>query len=528
MTVLIVGGGPVGLGLAVELGQRRVRCTVVERRAEPQRIPKGQNLTQRTLEHFHFWGAEHDLRAARTIPTSHGIGGLTAYGTLLGAYSYDWLQRDLVGQFYFTANERLPQYETEAVLRRRAARIPGIDLRFGWTAQRIAQDADGVTLEIQARDGGAREVLRGPFLVGCDGSHSMVRTSAGIGQMLDSHDRQMVLLVFRSGHLHEMLAERYPGKSYFIVLHPEQQGYWKFLGRVDLEGLWFFHGPVPTGTSRDSFDFRSYVAAAVGASCPMDVEYVGFWDLRFAVADTYRSGRVFIAGDAAHSHPPYGGYGINTGLEDAVNLGWKLAAHLAGWAGPGLLDSYSEERRAVFVSTSENFIERAVHRDRDFLAAFSPERDRTAFEQAWARRREEARMEIDQFEPHYEGASIVWGGPSESCGALGAHMFRARAGHHLAPVRLSSGRDVYEELGADFTLLAFDADPAGVRAIADAAARLRLPLHVITDDCADGRDRYEARLILVRPDQFVAWVSTAAPDDPHELLRRAIGAALRG
>jgi 2-polyprenyl-6-methoxyphenol hydroxylase and related FAD-dependent oxidoreductases len=111
--IVIVGAGPVGLGLAIELGQRGIRCTVVERYTRPQPIPKGQNLTQRTLEHFHFWGAEQQLRAARTIPRDYGIGGMTAYGTLLSGYNYDWLQRELVRPFYFTDNERLPQYATE-------------------------------------------------------------------------------------------------------------------------------------------------------------------------------------------------------------------------------------------------------------------------------------------------------------------------------------------------------------------------------------------------------------------------------
>ena len=119
--VAIVGGGPVGMGLAIELGQRGVRCTVVERYTQPQPIPKGQNLTQRTLEHFHFWGAEPQLRAARTIPPEYGIGGLTTYGTLLSTYHYNWLQRELVKPYYYTANERLPQYATEAVMRERAA-----------------------------------------------------------------------------------------------------------------------------------------------------------------------------------------------------------------------------------------------------------------------------------------------------------------------------------------------------------------------------------------------------------------------
>ena len=121
--VLIVGGGPVGLGLAIELGQRGIGCILVERYVSPQPIPKGQNLTQRTLEHFHFWGAEQALRAARTIPRDHGIGGITAYRTLLGGYHYDWMQRELVRPFYFTDNERLPQYQTEAVLRHRVSQL---------------------------------------------------------------------------------------------------------------------------------------------------------------------------------------------------------------------------------------------------------------------------------------------------------------------------------------------------------------------------------------------------------------------
>lgn len=512
------------MGLAIELGQRGVRCLVVERHVEPQRVPKGQNLTQRTLEHFHFWQAEEALRAARTIPKAYGIGGLTAYGTLLGQYEYDWLQRDLVAEYYYTANERLPQYATEAVLRQRASRIGAVDVRYGWTAERVEQDGSGVTVEILNRAGAGTESLRGEYLVGCDGSHSMVRESAGITQTVAPHDRRMVLLVFRSEALHERLAARFRGKSYFSVLHPDHRGYWQFLGRVDLEGRWFFHGPVPPGTTRDNFDFNGYVAKSVGVDFPMSVEYVGFWDLRIAVADTYRAGRIFIAGDAAHSHPPYGGYGINTGLEDAVNLGWKLAARFAGWDGPGLLDSYAAERQPVFVSTAREFIERAISRDRDFLAAFSPDRDRAAFERAWQLRGDEARAEIDWFEPHYEGSPIVFGPPDGVCSAIGGHAFAARAGHHLAPVRLSSGRNVYESLGPGFTLLAFGAEPSAVRAFADAAERLRLPVSAVEDDRGDGRDRYDARLILVRPDQFVAWASSDTPEDPGTVLRRVVGA----
>src|SRR4051795_12699625 len=166
--VLIIGGGPVGLGLAIELGQRGVRCVLVERYTSPQPIPKGQNLTQRTMEHFHFWGAEPQLRAARTIPRDYGIGGMTAYGTLLSGYKYDWLQRELVRPFYFTDNERLPQYATEAVLRRRLAELQNVETLYGWSATGIEQDADGVQVTIAERNGDRRRTLQAEYVVGCD------------------------------------------------------------------------------------------------------------------------------------------------------------------------------------------------------------------------------------------------------------------------------------------------------------------------------------------------------------------------
>ena len=176
--VVIVGGGPVGMGMAIDLGQRGVRCVVVERYIHPQPIPKGQNLTQRTMEHFRAWGAESQLRAARTIPPEYGIGGLTAYGTLLGEYSYDWLQRDLVKPYYHAANERLPQYATEAVLRKRAAELPKIETIYGWSAESVVQDDGGVNVALAERQGTGRRMLRAKYVIGCDGSRSVVREQA--------------------------------------------------------------------------------------------------------------------------------------------------------------------------------------------------------------------------------------------------------------------------------------------------------------------------------------------------------------
>jgi len=525
--VAIVGGGPVGMGLAIELGQRGIRCTLVERYPQPQPIPKGQNLTQRTMEHFHFWGAEQALRAARTIPPEYGIGGLTAYGSLLGPYHYDWLQRDLVRPYYFTANERLPQYATEAVLRARVAELPSVRVLYGWEATAVAPADDHVTLTVAERGGGAARTLRADWLVGCDGSRSLVRTQAGITQTLSDHDRMMVLLVFRSRGLHELLA-RYPGKSYYNVLQPELDGYWKFFGRVDLGSTWFFHAPVPPGTTRDNFDFRRYLHEAVGAEFEVEFEHIGFWDLRFAIADTYRAGRVFVAGDAAHSHPPYGGYGVNTGFEDARNLGWKLAAVLQGWGGEALLDSYDSERRPVFESTARDFIARSIETDRQFLHAFDPGRDRPAFEQAWRARSEGAVGEVHAFEPNYEGSPVVAPSPDgrgTGGSAVGSHAFQARPGHHLAPARLSSGANVYQRLQGRFTLLAFGAEQEKVDALREAARSAGVPLDVVEDTAADERARYDARLILVRPDEFVAWTDAAdtGPFEAQRILQSCAG-----
>jgi 2-polyprenyl-6-methoxyphenol hydroxylase-like FAD-dependent oxidoreductase len=519
--VLIVGGGPVGMGLAIELGQRGVHCLVVERYATPQLVPKGQNLTQRTMEHFKVWGAEDELRAARTIPKDYGIGGMTAYGTLLGGYSYDWLQRDLVRSFYFAANERLPQYATEAVLRRRAAEIPAITTLYGWKADALRAESDGVAVDISAYKGEATKTVRAAYVVGCDGSRSIVRTQAGLTQTRADHDRVMVLLVFRSHELHRLLA-RFPGKSYYNVLDPALEGYWKFFGRVDLGTTWFFHAPVPLGTTEDNYDFRALLHGAVGESFDVDFEHIGFWDLRFAVADSYGSDRLFIAGDAAHSHPPYGGYGINTGFEDARNLGWKLAATLRGWGGPKLLASYSAERQPVFASTARDFIEKAIHADKDFLAAYDPARDRAAFEAKWAERQAGAKGEVNAFEPNYEGSAIVPGSTGRPS-ALGSHDYAARAGHHLAPQPLSSGKNVFEELGDGFTLLAFDADADAVDAVKASAQKLGVPLKIVADTRADGRERYKAALVLVRPDHFVAWAGDGAGLDAADVVAAATG-----
>ncbi|MEM8859861.1 MAG: FAD-dependent monooxygenase [Chloroflexota bacterium] len=521
--VIIVGGGPVGLGMAIDLGQRGIKVGLAEKYETIQPVPKGQNLTQRTVEHFRAWGVEDQIQAARTMPQDYPIGGVIAYGSLTTDYWYSWLKRELVRPYFFTDNQRLPQYATERVLRERVSQLENVHAVYGWAAETVNQSEEQAEVVLRHKDG--REMhWTAPYLVGCDGSRSTVREQTGITQTMDDHGKRMALIVFRSKELHQLL-ERFPGKSFYNVVHPRQEGYWQFFGRVDVGETFFFHAPVPLDVTKEDFDFRALIYECAGAEFNVEFDYIGFWDLRFALADSYRNGRIFIAGDACHSHPPYGGYGINTGFEDARNLSWKLAAMLEGWGSDELLDSYGLERHPVFKSTADDFIKPMIARDKAFCEEYDPEQDLNAFEAAWTERAEST-AGVTAFEPHYAGSSIVFGIEGEQSGAVGEHKFEARPGHHLSPRRLSNGRSLIDELGTDFCLLAFDVADETIKAFQAVAEELTTPLKILRDSYADERLDYGSRLILVRPDHYVGW---CGGDEPAKLnakvvLQRAVGA----
>ena len=525
--VVVVGAGPVGLGLAIDLAKRGVSVQIIERRLEPQRVPKGQNLTQRTGELLNRWGVSQAVREASPIPPSYGNEGLTAYGSLMSGYHYDWFKRASVRAFYFADNERLPQYELERVLRAKAAELPNVSLILDARFEALEQTPVGVRCQFSAGHLKAETPRKGlissRYLIGCDGARSQVKESVGLTQTTDARGRRMALVVLRSPSLHELLDHRFPGKTIFNVLNPELEGYWQFLGRVDLEGGFFFHAPVSDDAIAETFDFRGLVGSVIGVDVDAQFEYVGFWDLRFTQVNQYGNGRVFLAGDAAHSHPPYGGYGVNTGFEDAANLSWKLSAVLQGWGGPSLLGSYSDERHPVFASTRDDFIAQMIADDASFVSTYNPTINLPEFESAWQRRAAGGQAQVQLYVPNYAGSSIVWGDASTRSSAKGEHQHVPRAGHHFSPRAFAENEVSWDSLGPGFTLFHSTAFDVEAQALSEASRRLGLPLGVRRVPKSSRDDRSCPGLVLVRPDDYVAFAANALPASADELLSRVAG-----
>lgn len=515
----VVGFGPVGALLANLLGRYGLRVLVLERDAEIHPLPRAVHFDGEVMRVFQAAGlAGAVAEVARA--TSKGMHFVNAAGeTLMVRRSTDG-----PGPHDWATNWYFHQPELDAALRKGVARLANVDVRLRHEATAVRDAGDHASVTVRDAATGATQALTARYVVGCDGARSLVRETAGIASSGEDFDQKMLLAVFRSRELHEAF-ERFPEVTTYRALDPELQGYWMFFGRVDVGEGWFFHAPVPNDATPDNYDYQALLNRAAGFEFHAEFDHVGFWDLRVTVADAYRSGRLFIAGDSAHSHPPYGGFGLNNGLEDIVNLGWKLAAVLQGWGGESLLDSYGEERRAVFWETGQDFIAAGIRSDREFLERYSPERDRAEFEDAWERMGRGTR--VGTYEPNYEGSPVVWGPPGGVCSAHGSHTFTARAGHHVPPGVLSTGRGVHEEFGAWFTLLAFDAQAEAVAGFESAAQELNVPLKVVSDTFEESRAAFESRLILVRPDQYAVWCGDALPSDVDvaALFAKAVGRA---
>ncbi|WP_432139497.1 FAD-dependent oxidoreductase [Streptomyces sp. bgisy154] len=532
--VLIVGGSLVGLSTSLFLGRLGVRHTLVERHAATSVHPRGRGNNVRTMELFRVSGVEPGIRrAAATLADNHGI---LQTPTLVGDAG-EWLFREIdpgggLARFSPSSWCLCSQNDLEPVLLDHAARLGG-DLRYNTELLSFDSDSDGVTAVVKSRETGEHTTIRADYLVAADGPRSPVREQLGIGQSGPGDLFHNISITFRSRRLADVVGERR-----FIVCYltdPDADG---ALLPVDNRENWVFHAPwhPERGETVEEFtDERcvEHIRRATGVM-DLDVEITGRapWHAAQRVAERYRSGRVFLAGDSAHEMSPTGAFGSNTGIQDAHNLAWKLAAVLGGWAGEGLLDSYDAERRPVAEATSARAAARSVEHSHPGFApppggGGGPQRGILDVALGYRYPRG-AVVGADPAAPVVPEGLDLTARP----GSRAPHMWLRQSGDRKSTL------DLYE---TSLVLLCDAGDPGGWhRGAALLADELSLPLtsyrigtgseaDLTPEDGADWAAVHgvgHGGAVLVRPDGFVAWRSSGPVQDATSDLRRALTTVL--
>jgi 2-polyprenyl-6-methoxyphenol hydroxylase-like FAD-dependent oxidoreductase len=526
--VLVVGAGPTGLTLAIDLARRGVPCHVVEATTERPGNPRCNTTSARSMEIFRRLGIADEIRRSglpadypssvqyRTTLRGEEIFRLdlpSAAEVLAGVGRESWPTPE--------PQHRISQLFLEPVLERHARGLPGLTLERGTRLVELRQHADHVEAVVESGEHeGVRRVLRCDHVVGCDGPHSAVRRQLGIRYQGVDAIRKFVSTFVRSPELGR-LAARDRAWTYWTYSRRQAS-----LIAIDGDELWLNHVAFAPDHDTDGEDPERLLREAVGGPVEHEVLGVVRWTGRQLVAERYRDGRVFLAGDAAHLWIPVGGFGMNAGIQDAATLGWMLAAVHHGWAPPDLLAAYESERKPV----GEQFAGAVGSAARASLADVSPdihlpgpagERARAALADRLAVT-EPHRYSPDGFSfgYHYAGSPLVVGGEEQEAISMGDYQERARVGFRLPHAWLPDGRSVLDVLGPDFTLLRTDSG-VDVESWIEAARERGIPLTVVD---LPGRlpDRYPTALLLVRPDQHVAWMG-GADARPDELLQTVTG-----
>ena len=500
--VLIAGGGPVGLALAVELGLRGVECLVVEPRLQPTRLrPRAKTLSVRTMEHARRWGLAERLRAAAPLPVSWSqdvsfctsfLGEeITRFTGVLGLGD-DGLSPE--------RGQQMPQYVLEEVLRDVVTELPAVDLRLGWRLRTLDAAGPGTVLITLCDPAGKAVLAAAEYVVGADGARSVVREQIGARYVGSTALRANTGVVFRS---HELLTVMpHPPAVQTWLLNRQTPG---MMGPIDRHGLWWL---IAFGVDARSerVDPHRLIRGALGRELPVEVVSTDPWTARMELADRCQSGRVFLVGDAAHLNPPFGGHGLNTGIGDAVDLGWKLAACLAGWGAPGLLDSYEAERRPlhrrVIDEAASNMATLAPELLADGLDRPGPQGDRA---RSQAARRITQTKKAEYFSTdlilghRYEDSPALQAsppapGPWASCAASGRRLPHLWVSPRVSTLDLVTGTHLI--LAADGGLAARAGRAAEAAGLPATVAQLEQSL----------MRRLGAELLVVRPDQVVAAV----------------------
>lgn len=527
--VLIVGAGPVGTTLAMDLARLGVKALVVERRRGIPPNPKCNTTNARSMEIFRRLGCADDIRAAG-LPADHSTD--VVYMTRLTGVEITRYERStpadvLAGTQHGVAADWptpepqhfISQMYLEPVLRQAAVERWGVELWEGWELESFDQGDGAVDAVVRAVDTGERRTIRASYLVGTDGAASDVRRF--IGARLEGIDRitDMCSTYFRSRRVAEIAADM-PG---WMLRSAAGRS---ILVAIDGADGWLIHTNVPDGEDPATWDPEPTMFAAIGE--PFDYEILdrSRWTPRAMVADRWRDRNVFLAGDAAHLWVPMGGFGMNAGIADATALSWRLAGALGGWAGDALLDSYQTERAPIGDAIATQAVTWAIAAGMHL--ADDPER--IAFLEGDSPDAAEARAEIDalitrdtlsEFEcPSFQLGYIYTDSPvicpddltPPASTEVVTYTPTTWPGARLPHVWLDPTTSVYDRLGTGFTLLRVGTDaPTGDELVAAAHER-HVPLDVLeVDPAAVGDDWDHATLVLVRPDQHVAWRSQSSP-----------------
>jgi 2-polyprenyl-6-methoxyphenol hydroxylase-like FAD-dependent oxidoreductase len=531
--VLVVGGGPVGLALAADLGWRGVGCELIEQSDGAITTPKMNEVNIRTMEFCRRWGiAEQVLNCP--FPADYPFD--VVFVTSLGGYEIARMRRAPRSQQKPDSHSPVrlqicSQMWFDPILRAFARSSPSVRLRHRTRLESFEDMGSGVTADIVELDSGARERVMADYLVGCDGATSAIRNALGIGLSGQGVLGYPLHLFFRAPDLLKRCGKE-PG-TFFLAI--DRDGLWANIRIIDpANAMWRLMVLDSDGEQTpDTIDKAALVRRALGR--PMEVEWLGvsIWTRRSVVADRYSTGRVFLAGDAVHQLSPTGALGMNTGVGDAVDLGWKLAAMVEGWGGPNLLASYDAERRPIghrnvgmaaeFYLAHENF-------DEDFSAIEEDsERGRTL------RARLGRDLERDvgamfrtvglQIGYRYEGSPICVPDGTPAPPDHPEHFIAsARAGSRAPHAVLADGRSTLDLYGRGFVLMRFGRNAPDGAVIAAAAKARRVPLRMVTIEEVEAAELYERRLVLVRPDGHVAWRGDAPPADALAVIDRVRGA----
>ena len=530
--VLIVGAGPVGLTLALDLGRRGVQCTLIERNQSPIRLPKMERCNARTMEIYRRLGIAERIRDAG-LPSTAPMDVFLALSMADPPLAH--LPCPSVAEATAAIAARndggllepyqlISQYTLEPLLRSIVKNIPNVKTGFGRELTTFTQDTNFVTAEVRSTVTGAPdETIRARYLVGCDGGSSTVRKQLGIPLQGEGNIRKLRQALFRCDDLYERIPMG-KGRHYHIAVGP----LFPFLILQDSTRHWTLHAAASTDAEMAEI-FKTSLAMPMAS----EMLSVNEWTQHLLCAERYCEGRVFIAGDAAHLVIPTGGLGMNTGVGDAVDLSWKLAAVLAGWGGPQLLAAYDAERRPIGLRNVR--ASRAAMTGRmDWRAAYRPNvRDHTP-EGAATRARMAELFDIHQRKVteisgieagyRYVDSPIVWPetgdgpDPDNAC-----YTPTTWPGARLPHVWLSDGSALHDRLGPGYSLLRLGRIHADTSNLERAFRGLGARLDLIDVPDATPRDLYRYDLLLVRPDLHVAWRGNQLPEDTAELASLTTG-----